>query len=492
MQVESLPRVLSTLQPSNHPYLNGAWTPQHEEVTATALDVIEGTIPSDIDGIYLRNTENQLHQPLGRYHPFDGDGMIHQIDFKNGQASYRNRFVRTRCFQAEQTAGGSLWGGLMDGPSVSKRPGFGAHGHLKDSSSTDIIVHAGKAISTFYQCGEAYVLDPETLEQLGVAPWVPLDGISAHCKVDDRTGELLFFNYSVHAPYMHYGVVDRFGTLTDYVPVPLPGPRLPHDMAFSENWSIVNDLPLFWDAELLKRDIHAARMHDGLPSRFALIPRHGKTKDIRWFEAAPTFILHYLNAYEEGDEVVMDAYFQEDPMPEPLENADGYGHMMAYVDEHSFKPKLHRWRFNLADGTTREERLDDRILEFGMINQRFAGQRHRYIYSSSAKPGWFLFNGFVKHDLETGASSTVMLEDGRYASEAPFAPRTGTGIGTVDEDDGYLVSFITDENRGTSECILIDCKRFEDGPVCRIALPHMISSGTHSHWADRTVLCAAT
>jgi carotenoid cleavage dioxygenase-like enzyme len=24
--------------------------------------------------------------------------------------------------------------------------------------------------------------------------------------------------------------------------------------------------------------------------------------------------------------------------------------------------------------------------------------------------------------------------------------------------------------------------------VCRIALPHKISSGTHAHWADRTVL----
>jgi carotenoid cleavage dioxygenase len=484
MQVERLPRLFSSLRPSNHPYLTGAWTPQHEEITAFDLDVIEGAIPDDIDGVYLRNTENQLHEPLGRYHPFDGDGMIHQIDFSGGRASYRNRFVRTRCLEAEQTAGGSLWGGLMDGPGISKRPGFGAHGRLKDSSSTDIIVHAGKAISTFYQCGEAYVLDPETLEQDGVASWVPLDGISAHPKVDDRTGELMFFNYSKHAPYMHYGVVDRSGKLTHYVPVPLPGPRLPHDMIFSEHWSIVNDLPLFWDAELLKRDIHAARMHDGLPSRFALIPRHGRTEDIRWFEAAPTYILHFLNAYEDGDEVVMDAYFQEEPMPAPLENAGPYGHMMAYVDEHSFKPKLHRWRFNLADGTTREERLDDRILEFGMINQRYAGQRHRYVYSSTAKPGWFLFNGFVKHDLETGRSSQLQLEDGRYASEAPFAPR----INAVDEDDGYLVSFITDENRGSSECILIDCKRFEEGPVCRIALPHKISSGTHSHWADRSVL----
>ena len=151
MQSADLSPVKSSLQPSNHPYLNGAWTPQHDEVTADDLAVIEGAIPTDIDGIYLRNTENQLHQPLGRYHPFDGDGMIHQIDFRGGRASYRNRWVRTRCFGAEQTAGQSLWGGLMDPPGTSLRPGFGAHGGLKDSSSTDIVVHAGQAISTFYQ-----------------------------------------------------------------------------------------------------------------------------------------------------------------------------------------------------------------------------------------------------------------------------------------------------------------------------------------------------
>jgi carotenoid cleavage dioxygenase len=487
MKVERLPSVKSSLRPSNHPYLNGAWTPQYEEVNATELDLIEGTIPTDIDGVYLRNTENQLHQPLGRHHPFDGDGMIHQIDFNGGGASYRNRFVRTRCFQAEQFAAAALWGGLMDGPGVSTRPGFGAHGRLRDSSSTDVIVHAGKAISTFYQCGEGYLLDPETLEQEGLAGWVPLDGISAHPKVDDRTGELLFFNYSKHAPYMHYGVVDRTGRLATYIPVPLPGPRLPHDMAFSEHWSILSDLPVFWDAELLKRDIHSVRLHKGLPSRFALVPRHGSTADIRWFEAAPTYVLHFLNAYEDGDEVVLDGYFQENPTPAPISNPDGYGQLMAFVDEHSFLPKLHRWRFNLADGTTREARLDDRTLEFGTINQRFAGQRNRYAYSTTTKPGWFLFNGFVKHDLQTGKSWHVALEEGRYASEAPFVPR----IDAIDEDDGYLVSFVIDENRGTSECILIDCKRFDAGPVCRIALPHKISSGTHAHWAERSLIRAA-
>jgi carotenoid cleavage dioxygenase len=256
-------------------------------------------------------------------------------------------------------------------------------------------------------------------------------------------------------------------------------------MAFTPNYAILNDLPVFWDPRLLERNIHAVRLHEGLPSRFGIIPRHGTAEQMRWFDAAPCYILHFLNAYEDGDEVVMDGYFQENPTPGPMEGAPpGYEHLMSFLDEYSFRPKLHRWRFNLADGTTREERLDDRVLEFGMFNQRYAGRPYRYAYSTIAKPGWFLFTGFVKHDLVTGQSWQVDLPDGRYASEAPFAPR----IGAVDEDDGYLVSFITDENTGRSECILIDAKRFEAGPVVRIALPHKLCSGTHSTWADRALI----
>jgi carotenoid cleavage dioxygenase len=482
MKIDRLPPIVTTLLPSNHPYLNGAWTPLREEVDAAELEVTEGEIPAELDGVYLRNTENQIHQPLGRYHPFDGDGMVHQIDFRAGTASYRNRFVRTRCFAAEQEAGRSLWGGLADNPKLSERPGFGAHGSLKDSSSTDIVVHAGAALSTFYQCGEGYRLDPETLEQKGLETWVPLDGISAHAKSDEHTGELLFFNYSKHAPFLHFGIVDAENRLSTYRPVPLAGPRLPHDMAFTEHFAILNDMPVFWDAELLKRNIHAVRLHPDLPSRFALVPRDGGA--IRWFEAQPTYVLHWVNAYEDGDEVILDGYFQEEPTPTPGARPDappGFEHMLAFLDEYSFRPKLHRWRFNLKDGTTREERLDERIMEFGMINQRFAGRKYRYVYSTTSEPGWFLFNGFVKNDLETGRSTAYQFAPGRYASEAPFAPR----LGSTEEDDGYLVSFVTDETTGTSECVLLDARAIEKGPVCRIALPHKLCSGTHSCWADR-------
>ena len=162
--------------------------------------------------------------------------------------------------------------------------------------------------------------------------------------------------------------------------------------------------------------------------------------------------------------------------------------MLFRSDAAAIRPRLHRWRFNLADGTTREEHLDEHRadIEFGTFNQRYAGRNYRYAYSATLVPGMFLFNGWVKHDLETGKSWELKLVPGRYGSESPFAPRAGA----VEEDDGYLVSFIIDENTGTSECVVLDAKRIEDGPVARIALPHKISSGTHSCWARREMLYA--
>jgi len=477
-------RVASTLRPNDHPYMNGAWTPTFEEWDATDLEVI-GELPRDLDGVYLRNTENPVHDPIGTYHPFDGDGMIHAMAFRDGRAEYRNRFVRTKGFEAEQVAGGSLWAGLAENPARSKRPGWGAQGGLKDSSSTDVVVHAGKILSTFYQCGEGYRLDPLTLDQLGTEAWVPADGISAHPKVDEATGELLFFNYAKQAPHMHYGVVGADNRLKHLIPIPLPGPRLPHDMAFTKRFSIFADLPLFWDPELLAKGYHAARFHRDLPTRFAIVPRYGQPEDIRWFEAKPCYVLHWMNAYEDGDEVVLDGYFQEDPQPPPLEGfGPRLGQMMAYLDEHSMKPRLYRWRFNLKTGAVSEGLLDDRILEFGTFNQQIAGEKGRYLYSTTAKPGWFLFTGLVKHDLGTGRSWRLDFGPNRYGSEAPFAPR----VGARSEDDGYLVSFVTDLEADRSECIVVDAADIEAGPVCRILLPHRISSGTHACWAGREQL----
>jgi len=477
----------STIKPSVHPYLNGAWTPSSEEYTATDMEVI-GTIPEDIDGVYVRNTENPVHEAKGNYHPFDGDGMLHSVSFKDGKAEYRNRFIRTKGFNAEQEAGESLWKGIANSVAPDSRRGWGAQGFLKDSSSTDVVIHAGKILSTFWQCGDGYRLDPYTLEQHGTESWAPVDGISAHPKVDENTGEMLFFNYSIYPPYQHYGVVDKNNKLVHYTPVPLSGPRLPHDMAFTRNYSILADLPMFWDPNHIPDNVFNPHYHPDIPTRFAIIPRYGNEQDVKWFEAKPTYVLHWMNAFEDGDEVILDGYFQDQPNPPPLAGLPaGPGKMMANIDLMSLQTKLHRWRFNLKTGDVHEEHLDEQVLEFGTFNQKFAGIKNRYYYSVWNKPGWFLFSGIKKFDLETGESSSLEFGEERYGSEAPFVPR----INAEDEDDGYLVSFITDMKEDRAECVLIDAKNLEAGPVCRIILPHRISSGTHACWGNGADIRAA-
>lgn len=471
--------VRHNLKTGVHPYLSGPWTPNFEEYTATDLEVI-GRIPTDIEGVYIRNTENPVMEPLGHYHPFDGDGMLHAVWFADGRATYRNRFVRTAGFLAEQEAGKALWAGIANHSQKSLRPGTGAHGGLKDASSTDVVVHGGQVLSTFWQCGQGYQLDVRTLDAAGTVDWAPPAGISAHPKVDPFTGELLFFNYTKEAPYQHYGVVDRHNRLIHYTAIPLPGPRLPHDMAFTGRHSILADLPLYWDPDLLARGRHHARYFPEQPSRFAILPRYGTEKDVRWFEAEPTYVLHWGNAYEEGDEIVLDGFFQENPDPAPLPGVPGAaGKMMANLDIHSFRPRLHRWRFNLVTGAVREESLCDEYTEFGTFNPQYTGKKYRYLYSARGAPGMFLFTGLVRHDLQTGATNRLSFGEQCYGSEAPFVPRKGATA----EDDGYLVSFVTDMIRDRSECILVDARDLEGGPVCRIILPHRICSGTHACWA---------
>jgi len=91
-----------------------------------------------------------------------------------------------------------------------------------------------------------------------------------------------------------------------------------------------------------------------------------------------------------------------------------------------------------------------------------------------------MLTGITKHNVKTGESVSLVNGPERYSSEAPFAPK----IGGTDEDDGYLLSFITDMAKDRSECIILDAKHIEEGPVATILLPHRICSGTHSFWAD--------
>jgi carotenoid cleavage dioxygenase len=457
-----------------NPYLHGPYAPVYDEVVATDLPVI-GQIPPDLEGVYARTGPNPQYEPVGRYHWFDGDGMVHAIEFANGKATYRNRWVSTRALTRERDAGGPLWRGIIE-PLASNPKGM----PLKDSSNTDLVTFRGELLSLFYLCGEAYALDPITLETRGPRDF---DGtwkrrMSAHAKVDVHTGELLFFDYGPAAPYMRYGVVGADGRLAHAVDIDLPGPRLPHDMATTEHYSILMDLPLVNDPEAARAGRHKLLFDQSLASRFGVIPRHGSADQIQWFDAEPCYVYHSINAWEEGDEVVLDLCRVTKPEPNPAATGP-LAKLLSYLrlDAH-----LHRYRFNLRTGQTREEQLDDENTEFPSINASWLGRKTRYAYNVRISPEpTLLFDGIVKYDVSNATSTRWMCGPGQWASEAPFAA-SGGRVHVDQEDDGYIVSFVYDQLEDRSECVVLDARDIAAGPLARVLLPQRVPIGFHATW----------
>jgi carotenoid cleavage dioxygenase len=125
MKVEVVSRRPGTIEPGDLPDLQGPCDrlherPLHEGLDAEDLPVIAGTVPRDIDGVCLRNTQNPLHQALKRDHSFDGHGMLHRAAFRDGFVSDRNRFIRTEGLMADTAAGRRRWPGLMEDLSLAQ------------------------------------------------------------------------------------------------------------------------------------------------------------------------------------------------------------------------------------------------------------------------------------------------------------------------------------------------------------------------------------
>lgn len=67
--------------PMGKPFLSDNYGPVSDETFQDALEV-EGSMPAELNGIYLRNGPNPAFKPIAGYHWFDGDGMLHACRIK--------------------------------------------------------------------------------------------------------------------------------------------------------------------------------------------------------------------------------------------------------------------------------------------------------------------------------------------------------------------------------------------------------------------------
>jgi carotenoid cleavage dioxygenase-like enzyme len=469
------------------PALDGNNAPIHDEGLFTKMQVI-GEVPTDLNGLYVRNGPNAFYPPEWRYHAYDGDGMLHAVRFNRGQVSYQNKWIKTAALLEEQAAGEALWKGLKE-PMRKDRPDQ----PIKNTANTDVKYHAGRLICMWYRSGLPYALDPDNLETLGPADFEgTIAKLSAHSRPDPHTGELLWFDYSLKAPYMEYGVIGPDRKMKHRIEIPLPGPRLPHDMAVTEHYTILHDFPLMPDPEALKLGRYKVRFYPDQATRFAVVPRYGKSSDIRWFEAKPGYMLHVVNAWEEsgpkGEEIVM--------VGTPYRMyTDEEGRIDARRLEHTIHLRqrdfvLYEWRFNLVTGKTQERTIDDLLnSEFPVINGDYQGRKNRFTYNILFPYGGKeepRFPGLVKYDISTGGFVAFSAGANYFYNEPGFAPRDHA----QSEDDGYLVTLAWNPLEAQSEIQIFDAKggRMADGPVARIILPRRVPNGFHASFVSQTVL----
>ena len=168
------------------PWLRGQYAPVDDELSIAALRVT-GALPEGLRGAFLRNGPNPQFPPIGRYHLFDGDGMIHGVTFDGeGGASYANRWVRSAGFEAERAAGRALFGGLSE---FAMPPDdiFARVGPIKNTANTHIVSHAGHLLALMEGLGPIEVADDLTT----IGPF-DFDGrlagsMTAHPKTDPVT-----------------------------------------------------------------------------------------------------------------------------------------------------------------------------------------------------------------------------------------------------------------------------------------------------------------
>lgn len=80
-----------------------------------------------------------------------------------------------------------------------------------------------------------------------------------------------------------------------------------------------------------------------------------------------------------------------------------------------------------------------------------------------------------------GAVAGHLLHGGaRLGGEAVFVRRPGG----VAEDDGFLLTYVTDTQTRQSDLVVYDAATMSPQPVARLRMPHTVPFGFHGGWVS--------
>jgi carotenoid cleavage dioxygenase len=476
---------------TDNPALNGPWAPITEELVIDGLE-IEGTVPDDLVGTLFRNSYNQLFAPLNpdTYHIFDGDGMVYSIELRDGNASYRNRWVANDGARAELAAGRTLYNGLYSASGIPQPELPPGAPKVKHVGSVNVIRLGDRTLALQETGDRWWELDPRTLEVVAPFDFYGETGdrgaLTAHPHVDPTTGNLVFLQLDSRTDNLDIAEADVHGKVVSRHSIHLDWTSYIHDLMFTRDYYIVMLGPIGWDTDfgpLVAEGKSSWSFDPDRGSRILIIDRADGT--VRTVTDEPNQVNHYLNAYQDGDLIVVDA--SVNPIiggTKDLVLSDQFPISRTGEWKPVAPAALWRWTIDPDKGTVVHEHVNELAADFPRPNETLMGTKHRFGYFMGASvvpgAGGAFGNTAIKHDYQTGETRQQLgsAEGGFNVGEPLFVPRAGSVV----EDDGYVLAMFRHPPTMTSQLLILDAQNFDGEPIARVKIPTWLPTSVHGNW----------
>ena len=435
---------------------------------------VHGQIPGDLHGTFYRMQCDFAYRPAANewITGFGGDGHVSMFRFANGAVDYVGKYVKTDRLLAERQARRRLFGvyrnRLTDDPSVA--------GVNRGAANTHIYWHGGRLMA-LKEDSLPYLLDPHTLETLGTWDFhgrYQATSMSAHPKIDPVTGEMIAYGYQARGDLsddIAVYTIDPAGHVAHKMWLTAPYVGMIHDIAITQKHLVIPIVAMVTSRERLEAGEPMWRWDPSYPTLVGIVRRGGDGKDLRWFKGPSRSTLHFLNAVDQGDTVVME---------------------LPVSDELGQPSRIKRWTFDLGskDDAFTEEVVCDANGPLVRMDDRFTSLPYRFGYAGHRDPGLpydndrgagmgaRVTNTWQRFDLSGGEAQSFYVGPVQSLQEACFAPRRPG----AEEGDGYLLGVASNYAEMASELVIVDAQRMGEGAVATVKLPFRLRSGTHGSW----------
>ncbi|KAK3438319.1 hypothetical protein EUGRSUZ_C02932 [Eucalyptus grandis] len=489
-----------TLGDQNHV----AWTSVRQHRWHGEL-VVEGETPDWLNGSYLRNGPGLWHVGDHNFgHLFDGYAMVVKLQFENGRIIAGHRQIESEAYKAAMKHNKLIYREFSEVPKADNFPsyigelaGLFSGASLTDNANTGVFkLGDGRVICLTETQKGSIIIDPTTLETLGKFEYTDSVGgqlQSAHPIVTD-TEFLTVLPDLINSRYlvvrMERGSNERkvIGRVECQGG---PKPGWVHSFAITEHYIVVPEMPLRYSVKnILKAELGPLYAFEWLPESkgFVHVMCKASGKIVASVEVPLYMTFHFINAYEETDEdgrvvaVIADCceHYGDTTILEKLRLQN----LRSFAGQ-DVLPDARIGRFTIPlDGSPYgklETALDPnehgRGIDICNINPAFLGKRYRFAYACGAQRPCNFPNALTKVDLVEKKAKN-WHEDGVVPSDPFFIARPGA----TEEDDGVVISMISEKNGG-GYALLLDGSTFEE--IARAKFPYGLPYGFHGCWIPK-------